>query len=93
MLFMTYTYMTFTYLPTTYRDSFVYWLQTRNQSKTGTSLESDEFAGREYVYLCKEDEGQSFSRAFPSGLAIFLRDVDYDRRAKTEAELFKYYVA
>ena len=32
-------------------------------------------------------EGPSLSLAGPPGLAVFLRDMDTDRRAKTEAEL------
>ena len=38
-------------------------------------------------------EGPSLSLAGPPGLAVFLRDMDTDRRAKTEAELLCYYVA
>ena len=35
----------------------------------------------------------SFSLAGPAGLALFLRDMESVRRAKTEAEYFWYYVA
>ena len=60
-----------------------------------TSLERDE-AGRRCValpILVQKDEGSSLSLAGPPGLAVFLRDLDSDRRAKTETELLWYYVA
>ena len=37
--------------------------------------------------LVQDDEGPSFSPALPAGLAVFLREMDSDRRAKTETEL------
>ena len=37
--------------------------------------------------LVENDEGPSFTLAGPAGLAVFLRDLDYDRRAKIETEL------
>ena len=43
--------------------------------------------------LLQKDEGPSLSLAGPPGLAVFLRDLDSDRRAKTETELVWYYVA
>ena len=57
---------------------------------------SDEFAGQRCValpILVQKDEGPSLSLACPPGLAVFLRDMDFDRRAKTETELLWYYVA
>ena len=42
--------------------------------------------------LVQKDEGPSFSLAGPPGLAVFLRDLDSDRRAKTETELLWDYV-
>ena len=43
--------------------------------------------------LVQKDEGLCFSLAGPAGLAVFLQDLDSDRRAKTETELLWYYVA
>ena len=43
--------------------------------------------------LVQKDEGPSLSLAGPPGLAVFLRDLDFDRRADTETELLWYYVA
>ena len=42
--------------------------------------------------LAQKVESPTFSLGRPAGLAIFLRDLDSDRRAKTEIELFWYYV-
>ena len=61
-----------------------------------TSLEGDEFAGRICValpILVQQDEGPSLSLAGLAGLAVLLRDLDSDRRAKTNTELLWYYVA
>ena len=38
--------------------------------------------------LVQKDEGPSLSLAGPPGLALFLRDLDSDLPAETEAELF-----
>ena len=43
-------------------------------------------------HLCKKNEGSSFSLANPPGIAVFLRDMDIDWRAKTKVELLRYYV-
>ena len=54
-------------------------------------MERDEFAGRRCValpILVQKDEGPSFSLAGRPGLAVFLRDLNSDRRAKSEAETF-----
>ena len=62
---------------------------------TGTSLKHDEFAGRRCVVLLilvQKDEGPSFSFAGPPNVAVFLLDLDSDRRAKWETELLWYYV-
>ena len=59
-------------------------------------VERDEFAGRSCVALpifVQKDEGPSLSLAVPPGLSVFLRDLDFDCRAKTETELLWYYVA
>ena len=42
--------------------------------------------------LVQKDEGPTFLLAGPTGLAVFLRDLDSDRRAKTETELLWDYV-
>ena len=39
--------------------------------------------------LVQKDEGPSLPLAGPPGLAVFLRDLDSDRRAKTETELLR----
>ena len=43
--------------------------------------------------LVQNDEGPSFTLAGPAGLALFLRVLDYERRAKIESELLWNYVA
>ena len=75
------------------RHSLVYQLRIRSQSTTGTSLDCEEFAGRRCValpILVQKVEGPSLSLAGPPGLAVILWDLDSDRRAKTETELFLY---
>ena len=53
-------------------------------------VERDEFAGRMCValpLLVLKEEGSSFSLSGPAGLAIFMQDLDCDRRAKSETFL------
>ena len=41
----------------------------------------------------QKDESPSFLLAGPAGIAVFLWELDSDRRAKTQTELLGYYVA
>ena len=65
--------------------------RTRSQYTTGTSLQRDESAGKKCVslpILVQNYKVPILSLAGPPGLAVFLCELDSDRRAKTDDALF-----
>ena len=79
----------------TYICSDIHQLPTRGQSTTGTSLERDELAGcmcMALPILVQRDEESSISLADPIDFDVFLRDLEYDRRANAVGELLWCYV-